>query len=464
MKVSPYIFVFLLLFSGCAIGPNFKKPSPQLPKSYRYAESGAGQDSIVNLDWWKLFKDAALDSLIRESLRSNKNAEIAYSRIEQARYQLGYTKADLWPSVGYQGGASHVMPSTLSGLKDYDQFSVSGNITWEIDLWGKLRRANEASREELFSTTEVYNGLLLSLITEVASNYMVLRDLDNRLEISKQTLKSRQEYFDIINQRYSKGVAPEWDLRQAEVQVNVALAAIPAFERSITQTENAISILCGRNPGPIARGKSIIDQTVNPEIPAGLPSQLLANRPDILAAEHQLAAQNARIGVAQAMRLPSISLTGMLGVASGELSSLFTGDAVNSSLSAGLFGPIFEFQKNKRRVDMERAKTFQAQKNYELTVINAFAEVENSLAGVKTYKDELSAREAQAKAAKMVADISRSRYDGGITSYLEVLDADRTNFEAQLNASATKQSTLLSYINLYKALGGGWNAKKTAKP
>jgi multidrug efflux system outer membrane protein len=315
---------------------------------------------------------------------------------------------------------------------------------------------NEAAREDLLATEEAYKGVYISLISEVAGTYFYLRDLDQRLEISKQTLKSRQEYFEIINQRFINGIAPEWDLRQAEVQVNIAASAVPAFERAVAQTENVMAILLGRNPGNIPRGKSITDQTINPQIPCGLPSELLERRPDIMAAQHQLAAQNARIGVAQAQRFPSLSLTGLLGVSSTELASVLTADAAVMGASAALLGPVFEFQRNKRRVDVEKAKTDEALKVYELTVISAFADVDNSLVAVKTYKEELFARENQAKAALQVAGFSRSRYDAGVTNYLEVLDADRTNFDAQLKSSETKQFLLNSQLNLYKSLGGGW--------
>jgi multidrug efflux system outer membrane protein len=313
----------------------------------------------------------------------------------------------------------------------------------------------------MFATEFAHRGIMISLISEVANVYFQLLDYDNRLSISRNTLLTRQEYVNIIQERFNKGVVAEIDLNQAQIQEAIAAAAVPQYERLVAQTENALSILIGRNPGPIIRGDKLSEQVIPPDIPPGLPSTMLERRPDILEVEQYVAAQNAMIGVAQAMRFPTFSLTGLLGVASPDLTLAAANMAW--SVSGSILGPIFNFGKNKRRVEIERKRTEQAYLAYDQTVLQAFREVEDALIAVSTYDDEYFAVERQRIAAENAAMLSKARYDEGITSYLEVLDSERTLFDANLSASQVLQLRLNSYVLLYKALGGGWISEEEKK-
>jgi multidrug efflux system outer membrane protein len=470
--------IIIASLTGCAIGPNFKKPVVETPGEYRIADSlqadsvlslqtdslsEARADSLLNLKWWELFADPVLDNLVTIALDENKDVQITASRIEEARAFLGFTKADAYPRLGFQAGASR--GDFLLGLKTdniNNNFFIAPTLNWELDFWGKLRRSNEAARAELVASEYSHQKVQISLISEVISTYFLLLDFHQRLEISKRTLESRLESLDIIQKRFDKGIIPEIDLNQAQIQKEIAEAAIPVHERLIAKTENTLSILLGRLPGDIEKGESLKSRMQPPEIPVGLPSLLLERRPDISEAEYFLKAQNARIGVAQALRLPAISLTGTLGVASDELSTLTTGDA-GWSIGANLAGPIFEFNKNVRRVDIERERTRQAQLNYENTVLFAFKEVEDALVEVHTYKKQLAAITRQYKAAENAAILSRERYDKGVASYLEVLDSERTLFNAELQLSELRQQYHNAYVGLYKALGGGWISQEEAQ-
>jgi multidrug efflux system outer membrane protein len=364
--------------------------------------------------------------------------------------------------IGYDGSASRYT-SNLPGQGvqgPFNDFSGVATLAWELDFWGKYRRATEAARAELLASQYNQRVVQLSLIAEVTRIYFLLLDYKARLDISEQTLESRRESFRIIQERFDKGIVPELDLNQAQIQEAIAEAAVPLYTRLVAQTENALNILLGKMPSPIETPGKIKNLPIPPDIPAGIPSVILERRPDVLQAEQQLAAQNARIGVAQAMRFPTISLTGMFGTASSELSTLATGDAIVWSVGGSIFGPIFNFGKNKRRVDIERERMRQDSLFYVKTVINAFREVEDALIEVKTLKDESLARIKQMEAADNAAFLSKARYDGGVTSYLEVLDSERSQFNAQLSASETYQQYLTAYIYLYKVLGGGWITKE----
>jgi len=454
-KILVSIIVLIILgLSACKVGPDYVRPQIVTPEYFIY--DSLRNDTTFNLSWFDLFQDEELRSLIRIGLEQNKDLLIAAARIEEARATVGYNKADLYPSLGYQATAERSNMSAVGGsTTPYNQFFIAPGISWEIDFWGKYRRSTEAARAELLGTEFGYRNVVVALVSEIAGAYFQLLDYRMRLDISRNTLKSRQVSLNIIQERFNKGYTGELDLNQAQIQESVAAAAIPRYERSIAQTENALSILLGRNPGKIDGGK-LIDQVLPPDIPAGLPSNLLERRPDIQEAEASLAAQTARIGVAQAMRFPSISLTAMLGVASADLSGITLNNNGIWSVSGGLLGPLFDFGKNKRRVEVERARTEQALLQYENTILQSFREVEDALIEIHTYKTEIKAIQDQLVASRNAAYLSNARYDGGVTSYLEVLDSERTLFDAELSASQTRQLQLQAYVKLYKALGGGW--------
>ena len=449
-----YILLISLIISSCKLGPNYQRPDIKSPETFRYGTHHP--DTILNLKWWELFQDEKLVELIDVALKNNYDVRIAAARIEEARAVAGYTRANQYPVFGYEISASG---SNLAGNQKTDPFGsyfIGANMNWEIDFWGKYRRYTEAARADLLAAQYSEQTIQLSLIAEAANTYFLLLDYDSRLQISKQTLDSRKESLRIIQERYNKGIIPELDLNQAEIQEASAAAAVPLFERTVAASENALSILLGQNPRPITERKKLQQQLLPPEIPSGIPSALLERRPDVLATEQYLVSQNARIGAAQAMRFPSISLTGFLGMASPELSSLISNDAAVWSIGGGLFGPIFNFGKNKRNVEIEKQRMRQDSLMYVQTVMQAFRKVDDALKEVSTYKDEVLARNRQREAAQNANKLSRERYDGGVTSYLEVLDSERSLFEAELSASETFQKQLNAYVKLYKALGGGW--------
>ena len=449
----------IILYS-CAVGPDFQKPEMQTPKYFSNYDSLA-VDTLVNLKWWEIFDDPILDTLVVTALVENKNVNIAIARIEEARANLGFTEADIYPSVNIKGEATRGNYAG-GGLKldsEINGFFIAPVVNWEIDFWGKFRRANESAQAQYLASEFSLRKIQISLITEVVSTYFLLLDYRERLIISEETLQSRMESLRIIHERFDKGIIPEIDLNQAQIQKEIAAATVPVYKRLVAQTEHSLSILLGRIPGRIKAG-IVPDQRYNPpEIPVGLPSQLLERRPDVAEALYLLQSQNAQIGVAVAQRFPSISLTGLVGFASNELSTLTTGDPA-WSISGGLFGPIFNFGKNISRVEIQEARTEQALYQYENTVLNAFREVEDALIEVQTLKEQLEAKNRQFLAAKNANRLSRMRYDLGVTSYLEVLESERTLFNVELELSETKQLTLNSYIKLYKALGGGWISKE----
>jgi multidrug efflux system outer membrane protein len=444
------------------VGPNFQKPVVNAPEKYRFDYSG--EDSAAIMEWWTLFHDPVLDSLISTAIRENRDVKVAASRIEEARYSVKYNAADMWPRFGYEGNLTwgNLNPILSSGSTgSVGNYYAAPYLSWEIDIWGKYRRATESARDEMFASEFAHRGIIISLISEVAKNYFELLDFQNRLEITRNTLKTRQAYLNVMQERYNKGVIAEIDLNQAQIQEAIAAAAIPQYERLVAQSEHILSILLGKNPGPIALQYTLSQQTIPPDIPPGLPSTLVERRPDIMEAEYMVAAQNARIGIAQAMRFPSFSLTGLFGAASPDLT--LSAASAAWSVSGSLLGPIFNFGKNKARVEVERKRTEQAYLMYDQSVLNAFREVEDALTGVSTYDDQYLAVERQRIAAANAAMLSRARYDEGLTSYLEVLDSERTLFDADLNASQVFQLWLNSYVYLYKSLGGGWISEEEKK-
>lgn len=453
-----YILFSITILHGCMVGPKFQQPEIESPGKYIYSTN---TDSIINLKWWELFNDSILKSLIDSALINNKDVRIAASRIEEAAFVVGYNRADLLPSIGYSGSATRGN-NGQSGAPLYETgnlFTGVGNVYWELDFWGKYRRATEAAKAELLASEYGMRSVQIGLISNVAFLYFQLLDYKTRLNISRETLGSRKASLDIISERYNEGIIPEIDLNQAQIQEAIAAANIPFYERLVANMEHALGVLLGKNPGVI-ESNDLIDMVIPPDIPVGIPSDLLQRRPDILVAEQLLKAQNARIGVVQAMRFPSIGLTGIFGLASTDLSNLLTGDALVWSLAGDITGPIFNFGKNKRRVEIERERTKQMLLEYEKTVLNAFADVEDALVGVSSVNRELEALQRQLIAAENAASLSRARYDGGVTSYLEVLETERSLFDSQLRTTDAFQRLLNSYVFLYQALGGGWITKE----
>jgi len=447
------LFLSLVIISAaCTMGPNYTRPEIT-EDSLTFREESVTDSSIANLPWWELYGDPVLKDLIEEALNNNRDLRASLSRISEARANLGIVRSNLYPRVDYSAGAS------LDGtFGDDDGSSGSGSAaidaSYQVDLWGRVSRSNEAALQELLSTEEAYRAVTISLVAEVASSYLLLRDIDNRLLVSEYTAETRRRSLDVIKSKYDAGIVSEVDVNQSEIQLADAEASVKVFERMRAQTENAISTLLSKPPLTLERGTKLEDQIFPPVIPTGLPSELLNRRPDLLEAERKLHAQTARIGVAEALKYPQLNLSADLGAQFSNVTTGFLG------LGAQLFGPLFNAGENQRRVDVEVARTEQLFYGYEQTFYTALREVEDAIIAVITYEEEHRIRKGQVEAAQNATDLSWVRYEGGMTSYLEVLDVQRSLFSAQLKASEALQLHLTSTVRLYKALGGGWTVEQ----
>ncbi|MDD5170501.1 MAG: efflux transporter outer membrane subunit [Syntrophales bacterium] len=450
----------IIALSGCMMGPDYRKPTVETPGAWRFEEKEARQ--IGNTAWWEQFDDPVLNELIKVSLKENKDLKIASARVEEFMGRYGISRAALFPTVyaGASAGRSRVTelgPTALTSATQNpaNNYTALLNASWEIDLWGKLRRATEAARADLLTQEEGRISVVLTLVASVASAYVNLGNLDRQLEIAKQTAQSRKESYDLFLIRFRGGVISELELNQVKSEYEQALATIPVLEKVISQQENALSILLGRNPGPVPRGKKI-GELVLPPIPAGLPSGLLANRPDVRQAEQSLIAANARIGVAKSLYFPSISLTGAFGVSSTDLTNLFTGPARAWSWAVPLATPIFTSGAISGQIKAAEAQQEQALLRYQQTIQTAFREVEDALIDQKRSREALDIQNRQIESLKSYARFARLRFDNGYTSYIEVLDAERSLFNAELTRAQTKGTLFQALVNLYKAMGGGW--------
>lgn len=448
------IFILFLSFLSCKVGPNYKQPKVEIPEIFSYQNNKI--DSIIDLKWWEVFNDPILDSLVRIGLKENKDVLIAASRIEEARANLGFNKANYGPQIGVQAGVGST--NIISGIVQddaVDSYSASATFNWELDFWGKYRRSTEAAKAEMLSTFYGKRAVEIGLISEIARNYFQLINYKTSLEVSENTLEIRKNALDIIQNRFDYGNTNIIDVNQSQIQLAVAQAAIPFYKRQIKFTENNLSVLLGKNPTKIIVNKTYQSYSLPDEIPTGIPSTLLQRRPDLLQSEQLYKRQNALIGVATAMRFPSISLTGLLGVGSTEMSSLIT-NGLGWGVGAGLLSPLFEWGKNTKRVEIERERAKQYLLSYEKNVLLAFGDVDNALAEISTYKDELIAYKLMLDAAKNASKLSYERYYQGVTSFLEVIFNQQKEFEAELQYAKNYQDLLISYVNLYQALGGGW--------
>ena len=450
-KIVVVILILAILPVGCLVGPKYEKPKEQNAASFQYGPASVDTlASVVNVKWFDLFNDDVLKDLINKGLQNNYDLKIAVARIDQITAKYGFTKASMYPSFQYQGTVN-------SKEMQLNPSNVAASMSWELDFWGKYRHENRAVQDELLSTEEARKVILSDIVSNIAIAYFQLRNYDNQLEIAKQTLETRQKSYAIINARFTNGCVSEVDKVQIEQQVAIAQAAIPRIKRDITYQENTISILTGQMPSAIPRGKSNTELQIVSQVPVSVPSSLLVNRPDVKGAEFLYMASNERIGVAQAMRYPAFNIGAIAGFASANLSNLFLGSSYNQNAYAGVAGPLFAFGKNKRRVEIYRQQAEEYKLVYQKTYLVAVTEVEQALQDVKMYKEEWDARNKQVQAALINYKLSSARYDSGYVSYLEVLDIERALFEAQLDLSQLSERQLSSMVQLYKALGGGWN-------
>jgi multidrug efflux system outer membrane protein len=431
------------------LGPNFQKSSYEGPEQFRF--DSTGERESINLRWWDLFEDEVLDTLILIALENNKDVQIAASRIEAARANIGYTKADQWPAFRYGAGVSvsGASGSTSSGLNVYPELS------WEIGFWGKYRRMNEAAQANLLASQYARETIRLGLVSAVVSTYYSILAGYDQLALATHTLASRDSGLVIMQDKYEGGLISQMDLNQASIQRDVAATVVPVYKRIIALNENALSLLLGREPFSIPVSSPFYKHEYILDIPAGIPSELLMRRTDIRQSEYTYMAKNAQIGVAEAMRWPSFSLTGFMGAASSDLTNLST-TGLAWSAGASIFGPIFQFGKNRDRVVIATQEAQAALLQYEQTTLNAFKEVEDALVQISTYREEMVAQESRTYTAIETEELAYVRYEEGTTTYLEVLEQQRQSFSAQLDLLANRLNIVNSYILLYKALGGGW--------
>ena len=453
--------VMAAVLGGCMVGPNYHRPAVETPAAFRFEPLDARD--TANTRWWEQFGDPVLDDLIREALAGNKSVQIAAANIEQAAGVLQQTRAQLFPQVTYTGEAARQrlseatatgpLPPTIANPQN--SFQLFGGASWEIDLWGRIRRLSESARANALASVEARRGVVLLLVASVGTTYVQLRSLDAQLEVARQSLASYGEALRLFELQFQHGQVSQLNVAQARSQYETAAAAIPPIEEQIVATENALSVLLGRNPGPIARGRSVLDLAL-PNVPAGLPSELLTRRPDILQAEQNLIAANAQIGAARALYFPTISLTGTLGVESANLSKLFTGPAKIWSYAGSITGPIFTAGAVAGQVHQAEAGQQAALLAYQSAIQNAFADVENALVTRGKAPEQLAAQERLVTALRQYAYFARLQFDAGYAPYLTVLNAQQQLFPAELNLAQLRASVLQAAISVYRAIGGGW--------
>lgn len=469
----------LMLLSACMMGPDYKRPQTPAGDAWRLAPATA--ESIANLPWWELLKDPELQKLVRAALVENLDLKVAIASVEQFRAQLLIAKYDLIPSVGYRGSALYFhntkdavgiesinIPNVTKregGGTDFSHESATAGIKWEVDLWGRIRRSIEAARAQLLTREENQRAVILGLVASVAEAYFDLRALDLQVDISKRTLKAWEESVRLSRLRFEHGDISKLDLDRFEAERAGTAAQLAELEQQVVLQENQLSLLLGRRPMPISRGLALTAQSMPPQVPPGLPSDLLKRRPDILQAEQELAAATASIGIAEAQRFPQFALTGTAGVASFQLTGMSAvGPFGTFGASGSLTGPILNATSLGYQVQVAEAQTAQAAAQYQKSIITAFKDVEDALIVVQKSRERREAQEQQVAALQSAFKFATQRYEGGRASYLDVLTVQRSLFEAELALAKTRRAQLVAVVQLYKALGGGWSPQARPQP
>lgn len=453
--------LLLLATSACVQGPDYGKPTVEVPSSYRFADQPDQVSAPTSSQaWWNSFGDPVVDQLVRECLANNRDLRIAAARVDEFAAILAGTRSQGLPQVGYGLSANRSraseekLPALINPLST--TFSSVLSASWEIDLWGRIRRETESARANLLATEEARRGVVLTLISSVITSYVTLLDLDEQLRIAEATAEGRKKSVELFETRLAAGWISEFEMSQVRGEYEAALAQIPPIKQAIAVQENALSVLLGRNPGPIARGSNLA--TLNsPTVPAGLPSDLLIRRPDIMQAEQQLISSNALIGAARALFFPRISLTGVFGFASASLGNLFTGPAHTWSFTGDVAGPIYTGGGLTAAVDQAEARKDQSLASYELTIQNAFRDVEDSLADLRNSRDLRDALGRRVTTLRRGLELANERYENGYSDYLEVLDTERSLFSAELQLASAQGDYHRAMVNLYRALGGDWS-------
>jgi NodT family efflux transporter outer membrane factor (OMF) lipoprotein len=467
MRLAGIAVLLFSLLTGCAIGPNYKRPVVQAPTQYRQPVPVTGpaeKASISDLAWANLFQDEVITRLVKTALVQSNDLEAATQRVLEARAQLGITRSQLAPQVSASGSFTAARTSTLGSFNfippgsnlavSYTQAGL--NLSWELDIWGRIRRLTESARAQYLAQEEARHAVISSVIADVITTYLTMRELDLELEIARKTKDIAENGLKLTNIRKERGVSTGLDVRQAEQLLYTATAQIPATERAIAETENYLNVLLGQNPDDVPRGKSLVELAGPSKVPAGLPSDLLERRPDIKQAEQTLIAANAQIGAAKALFFPQISLTGLLGVQSRALGDLFSGPARNQSIAPAGVLPLFNAGQLRNNLRLTEAQQREALATYRKTIQTAFQEVSTALADYQKSREQRSQEELLVRALRDTDRLSTLRYKGGIDSYLQVLDAERNEFSGELALAQLRKNELLSIVQLYRALGGGW--------
>lgn len=465
------------VMAGCTVGPNYKRPAADVPASYRGVtpaeqpstqpaqpspnatdSTGSSTVSLADEKWWEVFQDKELQRLIQTALKNNYDVRIAAARVLQAQAQLRITRADQYPTLTAGGNITSIRNPQIGPIPSYEltQGALTANASWNPDFWGRYRRATESARATLLANEWAQKAVISSLVANVASSYFQLRQLDLELEISRRTLASRQDSLGLTKMLEEHGINSLLDVRQSEQLVYTAAAEVPDLERQIAQEENAISILLGNNPSDVPRGLKLTEQPHAPEVPVGLPSALLERRPDIREAEENLVAANAQIGVARAAYFPQIALTGSAGYESPKLTDLFQGPAGVWTLAASATQPIWEGGRLKSGVRLAEAQRDQLLLTYQQTIQGAFRDVSDALIAYRKFREFRVQQEHLVESAQDAAHLSEVRFKAGTTDYLEVLTNETNSFSAELTLAQAQGSELVSLVQLYQALGGGW--------
>ena len=454
--------VSLIALSACAFGPNYQRPGVDAPERFRSEEGLAQQASIADLPWWDVFNDPTLRDLVTTALINNYDLLIAIRRIEEAQAVALQVRSPLFPQLGYQVDATHARNAALgspvagAGIIT-DKLTGLFNAAWELDLWGRIRRADEAARAQILVNEEARRGVMLSLVSEVAQAYFELLELDLQLDIARRTTASFGESLNMFNQRLEGGVASVLETARAEAALASAASNIPELERQTVVKENQISVLLGRNPGAIPHTSTLIEQRPPPDVPPGLPSLLLERRPDVRQAEQQLVAANAQIGVTVAQFFPRVELTSFFGRVSSDVSQITSGRSTTWSLGSQLTGPIFQGGNLLGQYRQARAQWEEARLRYQQTTLTAFQEVSNALIARQKLDQVRTEQERAVRALTDAVRFSTQRYLAGLSSYFEVLDAQQQLYPAENALAQTRLNQLLAIVQLYRALGGGWN-------
>ena len=454
MRSLAMLLPILLLAGGCTVGPDYVRPEIDTPANYRI-DAGDSAD-VANTRWWSQFNDPKLDELIEIALRNNKDLRIAAERVLEFAARVDISRAGLYPQLGYEGSGGRSKSRSPGGTSfTENSFLASLNVGWELDVWGRIQRATEAERALLLAAEEGRRTVILTLVSSVATAYVNLLNLDYQLQITNKTVQSRQESLRLFELQFQGGVVSELEVAQVRSELELARTRIPQIERETALLENSLSVLLGQNPGPISRGQRFDDLAL-PSVPFGLPSDLIDRRPDIRAAEQQLIAANALIGVAKAQYFPRISLTGLFGYTSTDLSDLLQSSSDNWGYGGGLLGPIFDGGRIEADIRATEAEQRQALIDYQLTVQTAFREVDDALISNRKAREIVISQQRQLDALRDYARYARLRFDEGQVSYIEVLDAERRLFDSELSDAVSRADVYVTLVNVYKAMGGGW--------